>query len=110
MRWYRRMKRRAQCRRRYGDECPHIENHSGQPRTWVPLTRLESPRGQHAAMPAWHAEPGGGRGMGARADRVAPVAFVPESRDEGGPNFPHWEADPKSATRGVSARSQPPAN
>lgn len=110
MRWIRRMKRRAQCRRRYGDECPHIENHSRQPRTWVPLARLEPPRGQHTALPAWHVEPDGHRGLGARGDHVEPVRFVPESRAEGVPEFPQWVADPKSANRGAAARSPQSTN
>ena len=111
MRWFRRIKRRTQCRRRYGDACPHIENHSDQPRTWVSLTSLGNPRGQHAALPAWHAEPDGGRGMGARSGvRVAPVSFTAGSHEEAEPDFPHWATDPASSNRGAGARSQPPAN
>lgn len=110
MRWIRRMKRRAQCRRRYGDECPHIENHSGKPRTWVPLTRIDSGRTDRG-LPAWHVDPEGHRGMGARGDRVSPVSFIPDSRDGGAaPEFPQWAVDPKAVNRGAAARSQPPAN
>ena len=108
MRWIRRMKRRAQCRRRYGDACPHIENHSGQPRTWVPLNRIDNGRSDRD-LPAWHVEPEGHRGMGARGDHVETVSFVPESR-KGGMDFPQWAADPTAVNRGAGARSQPPAN
>ena len=110
MRWIRRMRRRAQCRKRYGDNCPHIENHSNQPRTWVPLTRLDNGRAQHAALPDWHADADSGRGLGARADRVAPVSFVPESRAESIPAFPQWVAKPDAANRGAAARSQQSTN
>lgn len=32
MSWLRKMKRTARCRKKYGRQCPHMENHSGRSR------------------------------------------------------------------------------